>query len=141
MNEEAVIDDVIDPEVEAARERSATGAFSYLSKVLENLPVSFYSGTLGISTSLAPKDAPNRVGATESWTDEGVREARMKREGVQVTMPDGFVRTFKSVAAAFKELRLPMSKHVRFRLKLKVERAATFEYGAKPYAFKLVPLE
>ncbi|WP_334070673.1 hypothetical protein [Burkholderia ambifaria] len=141
MNEDAVVDDVIDPEVEAARERAATGAFAYLSEVLENLPVSFYSGTLGIRTSLAPKDAPNRLGAAESWHDDGVREARMTREGVRVTMPDGFVRTFKSVADAFKGLRLPMSKHVRFRLKLKVERAATFEHGGKPHAFELVPLE
>ena len=141
MNEEAVMDAVVDPEVEAVRERAATGAFAYLSGVLENLPVSFYSGTLGIRTSLAPMDAPNRLGAAESWNDEGIREARMTREGVRVTMPDGFVRTFKSVADAFKGLRLPMNKHVRFRLKLKVERAATFEHGGKPYAFELVPLE
>ncbi|WP_124607984.1 hypothetical protein [Burkholderia seminalis] len=140
MNDNVMIDEVVvDPEVEAARERAATGAFTYLSKVLSSLPVSFYSGTLGIAPRIEGGKSNNAEGVADSWTDDAVREARTTREEVSVTLPNGNVRRFKSVGIAFKELRLPMSKHIRFRLKLKQERAAAFEYGGKPYAFTIVP--
>lgn len=145
MNEGVVIDEaeeLVDPEVEAARERAAAGAFAYLSRLLEDLPVSFYSGTLGIKSPLGGGAlASNAVGVGESWYDETVREARMKREGVSVTLPNGNVERFKSVAVAFKRLLLPLRSHIRFRLILKQDRAATFTHNGKAYAFELVSID
>ncbi|MDN8008207.1 hypothetical protein QZN06_06495 [Burkholderia multivorans] len=145
MNEGVVIDEaeeLVDPEVEAARERAAAGAFAYLSRLLENLPVSFYSGTLGIKSPMGDRTlAANAVGVGESWYDETVRESRLKRESVRVTLPNGNVEHFKSVAVAFKQLLLPKAKHIKFRLILKRDRAATYEHNGKAYAFELVELD
>lgn len=48
---------------------------------------------------------------------------------------------YKSVADAFRALKLPMGKHIRFRGALKTSPSGklAFENGAKSYAFKLVP--
>ncbi|WP_154585780.1 MULTISPECIES: hypothetical protein [Burkholderia] len=145
MNDVVVIDEaeeLVDPEAEAARERAAAGAFAYLSRLLEDLPVSFYSGTLGIRSPLGDATlASNAVGVGESWYDETVREARLKREGVSVTLPNGNVERFKSVAVAFKQLLLPLRGHIRFRQKLKQNRVATFDHNGKAYAFELVSID
>ncbi|KWA08760.1 hypothetical protein WT37_24770 [Burkholderia territorii] len=135
------VEELVDPEVEAARERAAAGAFAYLSRLLEDLPVSFYSGTLGIKSLLGGTLANNAIGVGESWHDETVREARMRREGVAVTLPNGNVEQFKSVAVAFKKLLLPLRSHIRFRLILKQDRAATFTHNGKAYAFELVSID
>lgn len=53
-------------------------------------------------------------GGAESWADPAVRAARLTRHQVRV---DGVL--YRSVAAAFEALGLPMSKHIAFRGQLK----------------------
>lgn len=42
---------------------------------------------------------------------------------------------YRSVAVAFVALKLPMSKHIKFRAKLKVSGQETFEHEGKKYNF------
>ena len=58
---------------------------------------------------------------TENLENE-MSEARHKQHGVKVGD-----QTYKSVAAAFVALNLPMHKHQSFRKKLKVEKKAEFD--------------
>lgn len=60
-------------------------------------------------------------GETENLENE-MSEARHKQHGVKVGD-----QTYKSVAAAFVALNLPMHKHQSFRKKLKVEKKAEFD--------------
>lgn len=53
-------------------------------------------------------------GGAESWADPAVRAARATRHAVRV---DGVL--YRSVAHAFEQLGLPMSKHIAFRGQLK----------------------
>lgn len=81
-----------------------------------------------------------------TWLDPNVAAARMTRDGVTVDLQGenegewltcGEDGGYKSVAAAFASLKLPMSKHIRFRLKLKKEGAAIFEWAGETYRFQL----
>lgn len=81
-----------------------------------------------------------------TWLDPSVAAARMTRDGVTVWLKGeeegswlvcGSGDGYKSVAAAFAELKLPMSKHIRFRLKVKKEGAAIFEWAGETYKFIL----
>lgn len=85
-----------------------------------------------------------------TWLDPNVAAARMTRDGVTVWLKNddaaegegewlvcGDGDGFKSVAAAFAALKLPMSKHIRFRLKVKKEGAAIFEWAGETYKFML----
>ncbi|WP_060371097.1 hypothetical protein [Burkholderia ubonensis] len=83
--------------------------------------------------------ANNSVGVAASWLDPKTRGARCAREGVEVTLPSGEVRPYLSLRKAFEALRLPMGKHVMFRLKLKHSRQLKFEEGGKTYMFRIVP--
>lgn len=78
--------------------------------------------------------ASNAAGIAKSWSDPVVAEKRLTRNGVEV---EGYGE-FKSVRVAFAELKLPDSKHIRFRLKLKEAKVAVFEWAGKSYTFKLV---
>jgi len=82
----------------------------------------------------------NAEGVSRSWTNVKVREARMTKHGVRVTF-DGAVTEHKSVAEAFRAFRLPMAKHIKFRLGLKAAGSAYFESGGKMYSFALVGFE
>lgn len=83
--------------------------------------------------------ASNSLGVAISWTVPTVRAERLTRHGVSVTDEDGeSLGEFKSTLAAFHELHLPVSKHIRFRLKLKAAGAETFEFGGKSYRFELL---
>jgi hypothetical protein len=87
-----------------------------------------------------PKKADKSEGVAESWADKDVAAARLTREGVEVTRPNGYVRTYKSVREAFVDCHLPLVKHIRFRLRLKEERDCAFvSNGGASYLFKLVP--
>ncbi|MFM0035963.1 hypothetical protein [Paraburkholderia strydomiana] len=84
--------------------------------------------------------ACNSEGVSESWADQTVREGRLTRDGVQVTLPSGEVRAYKSTREAFRNLRLPDNQHIRFRLKLKAERVHTFTTrDGREYRFGIVP--
>lgn len=71
-----------------------------------------------------------------SWNEPGVKEKRMTRNGVLVTV-NGKTGDFKSVRAAFAELGLPDSKHIRFRMLVKKEGVAIFEHNGIKYKFTL----
>lgn len=68
----------------------------------------------------------------DSWKDKSVAAARSTKNKVKV---GGEV--YRSVAAAFEALKLPMSKHIAFRAKLKQQGRATFE----GHTFTVVPAE
>jgi len=80
--------------------------------------------------------ASNSEGVRLSWLNPVVKAERLTRDSVVVTV-DGVESSFKSTREAFRELRLPISKHIRFRLKLKAARTATFESGGKAYHFEI----
>ncbi|CAG9249994.1 hypothetical protein [Paraburkholderia caribensis] len=83
--------------------------------------------------------AMNAEGVAETWQKSWVRAARLTREGVAVTLPDGTERTYISVREAFRALRLPDTKHIRFRIVLKVERDQVFTWAGREYRFRLIP--
>lgn len=69
------------------------------------------------ATKTPKPEAPKRSrsdGVRDTWGDQSVREKRCERHGVRV---DG--QEFRSVAHAFRELKLPMKDHIRFRMELK----------------------
>lgn len=74
----------------------------------------------------------------DSWKLEGVTEARMTRHGVEVTVDGESHGDFKSVAAAFTALGLPMTKHIRFRMLVKKEGRAIFQHDDVNYTFSLI---
>lgn len=76
----------------------------------------------------APSDRSAAIAA--SWADKNVAAARAQRNGVAV---DGV--EYRSVAAAFTALGLPMGVHIRFRGALKA--AGKLSYG--DHNFKLLP--
>jgi hypothetical protein len=45
---------------------------------------------------------------------------------------------YRSVAQAFEKLKLPMGRHIKFRMKLKVAGKLAFEHDAKSYKFAIV---
>jgi len=76
-----------------------------------------------------------RAAATaQSWADESIRAARTARHHV---VADGV--EYRSVKAAFEALRLPMSKHVKFRAALK--NAASGELVIDDHKFTLIRTE
>lgn len=64
----------------------------------------------------------NKIHICESDDNLNLEPNEMKQHKVKA---DG--KTYRSVAAAFKELKLPMHKHQVFRKKLKKEKKAEFE--------------
>jgi hypothetical protein len=84
--------------------------------------------------------ASNAAGVAASWADPAVHAARLKRDGVMVTV-DGKTTTHKSTRDAFRFYRLMDSKHIRFRGILKAAGTATYEEGKKSYAFAIVGVD
>lgn len=66
------------------------------------------------------KDVSKKVRKT--WADPGVRAARIVKSKVEV---NGVV--YRSVREAFRELDLPDSKHIAFRMKLRAEGSLTYD--------------
>lgn len=81
--------------------------------------------------------ASNSQGVSLSWLVPDVRARRLTRDSVEVTV-DGQTFPFKSSQDVFRHFHLQMSKHIRFRLKLKAARTATFTEGGKDYVFTIV---
>ncbi len=79
----------------------------------------------------------NAAAIAASWANPDVYNARLKRDGVAVTA-NGKTAEFKSVRAAFAALNLPDSKHIRFRMKLKEAKSATFEWAGNSYRFDII---
>ena len=81
--------------------------------------------------------ASNSLGVALSWLVPDVRVRRLTRDSVEVTV-DGATSHFKSAQDAFRLYRLPESKFIRFRIKLKADRSQVFEFGGKSYLFQIV---
>jgi hypothetical protein len=77
----------------------------------------------------------NAEGVSASWRDGDVRDRRLTREHVFVAVGNGKPEEFTSVSEAFRHFRLPHSKHVPFRLKLKASRREVFTNDGKEYTF------
>lgn len=93
------------------------------------------------ASPLASKSrASNALGVSASWSDPEVVAARLTRHGVLVEV-DGASKEFRSVREAFRQHRLPDSKHIRFRLALKASKHETFEHNGKSYVFTLLENE
>lgn len=68
-----------------------------------------------------------------TWKDAQVAAKRAKRDSVTANGAP-----YKSVRAAFKALRLPIEKHIKFRMELKEKGEAIFTHADKPYVFKVI---
>lgn len=73
----------------------------------------------------------NSAGIKESWKVPEIREKRTQRSAVEVNGAQ-----YKSVAEAFRELGLPMEKHIKFRGALK----AAEEMDGFGMSWKIIPL-
>ena len=83
----------------------------------------------------APAKSDTRSKAiAATWENDQIAAARSARDNVAV---DGR-GTFRSVAAAFKALGLPMSKHIKFRIEVKSNGTGIFKYGTDEYEFRVV---
>lgn len=94
----------------------------------------------------ADTKASNSDGVAASWTDSEVRASRLKRDGVTVECDGQNLGYFKSTYEAFRALRLPNNKCIRFRLKLKTAfrengEGSVFEHGDKQYLFRIAASE
>lgn len=79
----------------------------------------------------------NAAGIAASWNDPEVREARLYRQGVVVTVGKRS-QEFTSTHAAFDALGLPTSKVIRFRMKLKEAKKLTFTHAGKDFEFSIL---
>lgn len=133
-----------DPEVVAARARASAGAFGQLvQSVQEAQKKAEETGEPVMGQKKSDSKASNSDGVAASWADNEVRASRLKRDGVSVEMDGQNLGVFKSTYEAFRALRLPNNKHIRFRLKLKESfrdkgEGATFEHNGKKYEFTIV---
>ncbi len=80
----------------------------------------------------------NAAGIAASWNDPNVREARLYRQGVVVSINGKALGEYNSTHAAFEALGLPMSKVIRFRMKLKAANKLAFEHAGKSYEFSIL---
>lgn len=93
-----------------------------------------------------PEDEPantsgrssNSAGVRKSWKNKEVHEARMTKNGVEVECDGVSLGEFRSTGNAFATIRLPMSKCIRFRVKLKKELIKQFEHDGKVYTFRML---
>lgn len=131
----------------AAAAANGASAFALLVQgVQDAVQKAAENGVKPVASRSSPSKASNSDGVAASWADSEVREARLKRDGVEVKLDGKSVGIFKSTRDAFRALRLPDNKHIRFRLKLKEAHrengeSATFEHNNKNYIFSIVEIE
>uniref|UniRef100_E1T7F2 Uncharacterized protein n=1 Tax=Burkholderia sp. (strain CCGE1003) TaxID=640512 RepID=E1T7F2_BURSG len=92
---------------------------------------------------MGPGKGFNSAGVAETWGDRDIAAARLNRTSVEVTnVQTGEVRQFRSVRDAFRELKLPDAKHIRFRGLLKASDTGVAEYveSGRTFRFKMIPL-
>lgn len=78
-------------------------------------------------------------GVRKSWEDPSLRERRQQRHGVSVLRNGTPIGEFSSLYQAFKDLSLPVEKHIPFRNKLKLAGSLAYNDGKDIYAFTLIP--
>lgn len=83
-----------------------------------------YSGLQAYFNQICKRESSSQVLSCDETKnlESEMSEARHKQHGVKVGD-----KTYKSVAAAFVALNLPMHKHQTFRKKLKAEKKAEFD--------------
>ncbi|MBC8640187.1 hypothetical protein IAG25_25480 [Caballeronia sp. EK] len=98
----------------------------------------FGLSALNLPKYYGPK-AANSTGIALSWIDPEVKAARLTRNRVKVSN-NGTVTEFKSVAEAFRALKLPFEKHIKFRSRVKAAAGEPvfFEHKGLTYAFEAV---
>jgi hypothetical protein len=84
-----------------------------------------------------PPAAPQKVSYAVA-AERAHSAARNTRDAVKVTLPSRVPATYKSTGAAFRALKLPLSQCIRFRLRLKAERRAVFNYENVEYLFEIL---
>jgi len=94
-------------------------------------------GEFGTPIHRVAKSATRSEAIAKSWDNDEIAKARAARDNVSV---EGY-GTFRSVAAAFKKIGLPISRHIKFRIDLKANGTGTFKYGTDEYSFKVVKQE
>lgn len=143
-------DDWINEEVKQADVKKAVigaNAFTALAQTVQAASdKAEASGDTFMGKRDADTKASNSDGVAASWLDGEVRTSRLKRDGVSVHSEGVHLGFFKSTYEAFRELRLPNNKHIRFRLKLKEAfrdkgEGATFDHNGKKFFFEIVPAE
>lgn len=152
-NESAESDTQEEEETEEDRARAAAAAVNGASafnllvqSVQDAVQKATESGVKPVASRSSSSKASNSDGVAASWADSEVRGARLKRDGVEVKLDGKTVGVFKSTREAFRALRLPDNKHIRFRLKLKEAHrengeSATFENNNKHYVFSIVEID
>lgn len=138
-------DEEEDEEDVAQRSAKSHNAFNALQTTLQALNEKNGSEPKPAVKTSGSK-ASNSDGVAASWADSEVREARLTRDGVKVELEGKEVGTFKSTREAFRALRLPDNKHIRFRLRLKEAHringgSETFEQNGKKYVFSIVAID
>lgn len=89
--------------------------------------------TLAPKVSKKAAKAPNRSAAiAASWRDPRTAQLRAQRHAVRVN--GGW---FRSVPQAFRELQLPMGKHITFRGQLREAGQLTFTHEGRDFVFEL----
>jgi hypothetical protein len=73
------------------------------------------------------------AGVKESWKDPSVHAKRVKRDNVSVVG----VGIYRSVREAFLKLKLPLNKHIKFRMELKEAGEKDFVDGDRVLTFVL----
>jgi hypothetical protein len=143
IEEESKTDDNGDA---APATKAAASAFGLLVQTVQKATEEAeLNGVKPTIRSTSPK-ASNSDGVAASWADNEVRSSRLRRDGVSVSVDGGAPAQYKSTYEAFRDLRLPNNKHIRFRLRLKEAHrenggSATFENNGKKYVFSIVPGE
>lgn len=94
-------------------------------------------GEFGPSIHRVAKSETRSAAVAATWENDQIAAARSARDNVAVNGKG----TFRSVAAAFKALGLPMSKHIKFRIEVKSNGTGTFKYGEDEYEFRVVKQE
>lgn len=147
---------VIDPDANEDEEddggaSSARGASAFnvlqatLAAMNDKAQSDAQNGVKTVTRSSSAK-ASNSDGVAASWVDADIRAARLTRDGVKVDQDGVELGVFKSTREAFRNLRLPDNKHIRFRLKLKEAHrdhgeGATFEHNGKKFNFTIVQVD
>lgn len=84
----------------------------------------------------AAKNAPTRTlskAIADSWKNPEIAAKRSTRNSVKANGVE-----YRSVREAFRVLRLPIAKHIPFRMALKAAGKAVFEFGDKKVQFALI---
>ena len=86
------------------------------------------------ATKSKAKEPVDRAAAiAASWKDPEVAAKRSERTHVKAGN-----KVFRSVREAFTELRLPLSKHIKFRMQLKEVQELTFKHEGRQITFHVV---